>query len=80
MHRLNIARCPAPATTRWGTLRCVTLRTHCTNPRHASWNRALWPMALLWAVKPWWPNSEGRAADARGKALNDALAQQDGVA
>lgn len=77
MSRPNLRRCPAPVVTQWGTLRCVLLRAHCTNPRHASWNRVLWAMALLWAVKPWWPNSEGRTSDARRRATNEAFREAD---
>lgn len=82
MNKPNLNRCPAPVRTRWGILRCVTLRTHCSVASHRRWTCVLWPMAAFWAIKPWWPNAEGRAADlaGRGRAINDALDQQDGVA
>lgn len=79
MNRPQLSRCPAPARTEWGTLRCVVTRSRCTDTKHAKWNRVLWPMALVWAMKPWWPNAKGRAADraGRGRALNAELDRRD---
>ncbi|WP_460836499.1 hypothetical protein [Nocardioides marmoraquaticus] len=36
----------------------------CDEPSHRPWRRIAWFMALLWAVKPWWPNAKGKLADA----------------
>lgn len=87
MNRPTLTRCPAPARTEWGTLRCVTSRDRCDDPAHRKWTRLAWPMALAWAVKPWWPNAAGRAADrrdpgqtGRGKALLDRLNRIRGAA
>lgn len=71
MIELNLSRCPAPARTEWGTIRCVVRRDACTHDGHRRWNRILWPMAVLWRIRPWWPTEKGRAADkaGRGRAL-----------
>lgn len=75
MNRPNLSRCPAPTRTEWGTLRCVVTRGRCTHASHTRWNLVLWPMALVWAVRPWWPNAKGRAADraGQGRPLNPDL-------
>jgi hypothetical protein len=87
MSRIQMSRCPAPARTEWGVVRCVVIRGRCKHPGHARWNWLLWPMAVVWAVRPWWPNSKGRAADkascgpaGRGAALNAELDRLDGAA
>lgn len=85
MNRPNLTRCPAPARTDWGVIRCVSVRGRCTSPGHSRWRRVLWPMAVAWAVRPWWPNARGRAADrgdgaGRGRAINAELGRQDGAA
>lgn len=79
MIELNLTRCPAPASTEWGTLRCVVRRERCTHPGHRRWNRLLWPMAVMWWAKPWWPNAKGRAADkaGRGRALLHEMDRDD---
>lgn len=80
--RPNLTRCPAPVRTEWGVLRCVVVRHRCTTPAHRRWDRALWPMAVLWRLRPWWPNDKGRAADraGRARALDAELDRQDGAA
>lgn len=68
---IDLTRCPAPARTEWGTVRCVVRRDRCTHADHRRWDRLRVPMALVWRVRPWWPNVKGRAADkaGRGRAL-----------
>lgn len=62
-HRPTLSRCPAPAVTEWGTIRCVTQRDRCTEPGHRRWRPLLPAMALLWWAKPWWPDAKGKAMD-----------------
>lgn len=57
--------CPAPVRSRGGVLRCVVRRDACTYPGHRRW--PVLPMAVVWWLKPWWPNALGRAQD-RGEA------------
>ena len=73
------SRCPAPAHTEWGTLRCVVAADRCSDPSHARWRRVSWLMELMWRLRPWWPNAKGRAADraGRGRALNAELDRTD---
>lgn len=68
MKRLNLRRCPAPVRTQWGTLRCVTVRPKCPHAAHRRWDLLRVPMAVLWAVKPWWPNAYGRRLDREGRS------------
>lgn len=64
---LSLTRCPAPVHTRGGTLSCVSTRKGCTDPAHRRWDRVAPLMAVVWWLKPWWPNALGRAQD-RGEA------------
>ncbi|WP_193613141.1 hypothetical protein [Nocardioides lijunqiniae] len=64
-------RCPAPARTEWGTLRCVVTVDGCNDRGHARWRRVAWLMALVWRLRPWWPNAKGRAADRAGRGPAD---------
>lgn len=66
---MNTTRCAAPVRTKTGILRCVVIAEHCEKHRRWQRHRIAWPMALLWQIKPWWPNKRGRHLDrARRKA------------
>jgi hypothetical protein len=59
----NLDGCPAPTRADLGVLRCVVYANRCTDPSHARWRRVAWPMAIVWWLRPWWPNAKGRLAD-----------------
>jgi hypothetical protein len=61
VRRLNLSRCPAPVTTDFGVLRCIT--SDCNDETHVKWRRVTVLAALVWWAKPWWPNAKGRLAD-----------------
>jgi hypothetical protein len=54
-------RCPAPVHAEGGWLRCVVRRDACDYPNHQRW--PVLPMAVLWWLRPWWPNKLGRAQE-----------------
>lgn len=60
-------RCPAPVRTKGGVLQCVVSIDACREPQHRRWDRLSLPLAILWHIRPWWPNALGRAQD-RGEA------------
>lgn len=63
MRRPNLTGCPAPVHTPGGVIRCVSRRP-CGQHPQGRWEALLLPLALVWAIKPWWPNRLGRAQDA----------------
>lgn len=66
MTRLSLTCCPAPSHTEGGTIRCVSRRP-CAAHTARYWDLLLIPAALIWTLRPWWPNHLGRARD-RGHA------------
>lgn len=62
--RWNTTRCPAPTRTVGGVIRCV-IRRPCAH--HPHWDRWTLALAIVWRIRPWWPNTLGRAQD-RGLA------------
>lgn len=63
----STTRCPAPTSTDGGVLRCITTRSGCRTPEHRRYDRVRLLAAVVWWVRPWWPNTLGRARD-RGHA------------
>lgn len=61
----SLTRCPAPTRTEGGTLRCVQTLAGCSTPTHRRWDRLAPLMAIVWWLRPWWPNAIGRAQDRR---------------
>jgi hypothetical protein len=59
--------CQAPVRSRGGILRCVLTRKGCTYPGHRRYDRVRLLAAVVWWLRPWWPNRLGRAQD-RGDA------------
>ena len=60
---VNTSRCPGPVHTAGGWHRCIIRADSCAE--HDRWPMV--PMAVLWRLRPWWPNRLGRAQD-RGTA------------
>lgn len=66
MRRPHFTRCSAPQGSRGGYHQCVHTRP-CPDHPEARWRLLRVPLALVWAVRPWWPSHLGRAQD-RGHA------------
>jgi hypothetical protein len=56
---INTTRCPGPVHGAAGWHRCVIRADSCDE--HDRW--PMLPMAIVWRIRPWWPNRLGRAMD-----------------